>query len=105
MVRMPMMTTTTMISTSVKPPLDLRRAIRSGTGARTGVELGIQVPVANVRIFALATFLTVGAEGVEVIVATMGTGIDILVVVAPGVLEGSFLDIAALAPVADGGVI
>src|SRR5580658_6888738 len=118
-VTMPMMTTTTRISSSVKPPLcgalelELSTAVRGVASATVAAllvavlvvaGLGIQVPVADVRILALATFLAVGAEGVHVVFATMRAGIDVLVVIAPGVFQVTVLDVAALLPIADGGI-
>src|SRR5580658_4313936 len=81
-----------------------RRARSGAVGALTGPGLGIHVPVAHVGILALATFLAVGTEGVQVVFMAMGAGVGVLVVIAPGVLQGSVLDVTALAPVADGGV-
>src|SRR5665213_49069 len=107
----PMMTITTRISISVKPPLACWRGMcgtgrpLSGTGgALTGSGFDIHIPVANVGIFAFAAFLAVGAEGIQVVLVAVRAGIHILVVIAPRVLEGAVLDVAALAPVADGGV-
>src|SRR5580692_3502176 len=108
----PMMTITTRISRRVNPPLRAPLASRFSTawrrvalravGGLSVAGFGVQVPVADIRILAFPAFLAVGAKRVEVEFAAMGAGIDILIVEAPGILERAVLDVAALAPVADG---
>src|ERR1700735_4382870 len=108
-VMIPMMTTTTSISTSVNPALRGARELRLRTaggragllpvGVLTGAGLGVQVPVADVGVLALATLLALGAEGIQVVLAPVRAGIDVLVVVPPGVFERAVLDVAALAPI------
>ena len=88
-----MITTTTRISISVKPAA-LRLPL-------TALFLG--VPVADVRVDAFAAGLAVRAEREQVEVAAARAGIEVLVLVAPGILADA-LHVAARAPVADGRV-
>jgi len=60
----------------------------------------LYVPVPDVGVVALATWLPVGAEGVEVVGAAPGARKQVLVVVSPGIL-GELLDVTSVLPVAD----
>src|SRR5262245_39705123 len=91
----PMMNTTIMISTSVKP---------AGERTRRVVLLLRFVPVANVCIGAFAAFLAVGAEGIHVVLPAVGTGVAVLIRIAPGIRTDA-LDVTVLAPVAHRGVV
>src|SRR5687768_8034256 len=62
------------------------------------------VPVTEIRVVALATFLRVRAEGVEVVFAATRAWIDILVIIAPRILARAALQISARPPVADVGI-
>src|SRR5262245_52704105 len=81
----PIMTTTIIISMSVKPRWALFRLI----------------PVSDVRRRAFAARLVVRAEGEEVVLAAMRARIHVLIFVAPGVLADLLGEVAARAPVAD----
>src|SRR5687767_15459855 len=92
---MPMITSTTSTSSSVKP--GTRRGHR---GPVRSAGSFLDVPVADVRIGAFAALLVVGAEGVEVVVAAACAGRDVGIVVAPRILLQR-PHIAARFPVAD----
>src|SRR5262245_63159718 len=78
---MPMMTSTTRSSSSVKP--DARARCGGPPGS---AELLRDVPVADIGIRALATGLVVGAERIEVVVTAARARRDVSVIVAPGIL-------------------
>src|SRR5262249_22257965 len=98
----PMISTTTRISSSVKPPGglqpragelgSLRRLRHEGPCDRDGVvtartaSLVSDVPVADIGIVAVAAGLAIGAERVEVVIPPVSARKRVLVVVAPGVL-------------------
>src|SRR4051794_26384507 len=90
-----MMNATMASSISVKPRWRDR-------AARIGRLL--EVPVADVGIGAFAAFRAIGAEGIQVVLLAARAGEHGLVWRAPGILSDA-LDVAALAPVAHGGVI
>src|SRR5215831_981134 len=96
-VTMPMITTTTRISTSVKPA-PLRKARNFA-----GTPLVGDVPVPDVGIDAIATGGAVSSQAEEVVLLTVAAGVDVLVVVSPGVLADA-LQVAARTPVLDAGV-
>src|SRR5262245_34172528 len=86
-----MMNTTTMSSISVKPRASARFARDTFL---------LEVPVANVGVGTFATFLTVGAEGPEVVFLAARAGEHVLVGIAPRIVADA-LEVSALAPVAD----
>src|SRR5688572_11861788 len=86
----PMMATTTMISISEKP-----RDRRCTVCPR----LLVEVPVPDVGIFTFAAFLSVGSEGVQVVVQASLARENILVWIAPGI-RAHAPDVTAFAPVA-----
>src|SRR5688572_9291585 len=91
----PTMATTTMISISEKPR-DRRCTARP--------RLLVEVPVPDVGIFTFAAFLSVGSEGVEVVIQATLARENELVRIAPGI-RAHAPDVAALAPVAHGGIV
>src|SRR5215472_4413436 len=93
-VTMPMITTTTRISTRVKP------APRGKTRNFAGTPLVADIPVADVGIDAIATGGTVSSEAEEVVLLAVRARVDVLVVVPPRVLADA-LQVAARAPVLD----
>src|SRR5215813_10139543 len=93
----PMMVITTRISMSVKP------RVRSQRIPTRGARLVADVPVADVGIDTLAARLAIGAEAVEVIFLAVLAGVDVEIVIAPGVLV-QVLDVAARLPVLDRGI-
>src|SRR5262249_8475248 len=96
-VTMPMITTTTRISTRVKPraPAPLREARNFA-----GTPLVRDIPVPDVGVEAITTGRTVSSQAEEVVLLTVAAREDILVVVPPGVLADA-LQVAARAPVFD----
>src|SRR5205085_1292414 len=93
-----MMTTTTMISISVKPALSA--PARAHSRLIVGRKLVGEIPVADVGVDALAARLAVGAEREEVIRLAVRTGIDILIFVPPRILAHA-VEVAAVLPVLD----
>src|ERR1700683_4676694 len=93
----PMMTTTTMISISVKPAA--HAPVRRRRPAHTA-RLVADVPVADLGITALTPGRAVAAEGVHVVLLAVRARICVLIVVAPGVLADP-LQVAARLPVLD----
>src|ERR1700752_2286836 len=93
-----MMRTTTRISISVKPapPASARPRARDRRAAR----LVAEVPVADVGVDPLAPGLAVGAERVKVVLLAVRAGVDILILVPPGILAHA-LEVAARLPVPD----
>src|ERR1700722_5186484 len=86
-----MMATTTRISMSVKPrarPPPMRECLVA------------DVPVTDVGIDSLATGSAVGSVGKEVVLLAVGARVDVLVVIAPGVLADA-LQVATGLPVLD----
>jgi hypothetical protein len=76
-----MITTTTKISTSVKPLLRMRKASRAGRLSL--IERG----GADVGVVAFTAGLAVAAVGRDVVVAAVGAGALILVGIVPGILR------------------
>src|ERR1700758_5583309 len=97
---MPMMTTTTRISISVKPAAGA--ALRPA-GALAPAALVAHVPVADVGIDALAPGGSIGSHAEQVVLPAVRARVDVLIVVPPGILADP-LQIAAGPPVLDGGV-
>src|SRR6516164_1680839 len=120
-VMMPMFTTTTRISTRVKPRAPGIRAWRPATlwppheiALAVTVEpaplgkprnfaatpLVADIPVADVGIDAITAGSAVGSEAVEVVLLAVRARIDVLVLVPPGVFADA-LQVAARTPVLD----
>src|SRR5947207_2215930 len=93
-----MMTTTTMISISVKPALSA--PARAHSRLIVGRKLVGEIPVADVGVDALAARLAVGAERVQVIRLAVRAGVDILIFVPPRILAHA-VEVAAGLPVLD----
>src|ERR1017187_2504365 len=98
---MPMISTTTSISMSVKPAGGRKVRMRVGDRAPVVLLLLIVVPISNVGVDALTARLTISAEREQVVLAAVRAGIDILVVVSPRI-PGHALDVAPGSPVMDG---
>src|SRR5688572_22361284 len=87
-----MITTTTSTSIKVNPARRARMTL-----------LRFRIPIADVGVDAFPARLPVRAEREKVVFAAMRAGVDVLVIVAPGVLA-RLLHVAARAPMADGRV-
>ena len=72
-----------------------------GCGRSSPRKLLLFVPISDVGVDAFTARLPIGAQGKQVVVVSVSSGEDVLVLIAPGVLA-HVLDVAAGSPVMDG---